>query len=197
MRVPAGNVLLVAVCVCGLAAGAGVSRAQEKERAMTPLSAGAPANEGMKMLDVGALAPEFSIRDTAGFPFHLSEQRGKKPVLLVFWSMFCEPCRFEMPIVQKMHARYRDAGLDVVAVNIDGEPLKNSILGFVKQEGYTFKVLIDELDSREAFKAADPFGVAGTPTLYLIDRTGKIALARAGRLKEEDLEKAVQAILKR
>jgi len=118
-------------------------------------------------------------------------------VLFVFWSIFCEPCRFEMPIVQKMHSRYRDAGLDVVAVNIDGEPLKSSILGFVKQEGYTFKVLIDELDSREAFKAADPFGVAGTPTLFLIDRTGKIALARAGRMKEEDLEKAVQAVLKR
>jgi len=149
------------------------------------------------MLDVGVLAPEFSLKDTEGIPYLFAEQRGKKPVLFVFWSIFCEPCRFEMPIVQKMHSRYRDAGLDVVAVNIDGEPLKSSILGFVKQEGYTFKVLIDELDSREAFKAADPFGVAGTPTLFLIDRTGKIALARAGRMKEEDLEKAVQAVLKR
>ncbi|HSL92377.1 MAG TPA: hypothetical protein VK863_06990, partial [Candidatus Limnocylindrales bacterium] len=77
------------------------------------------------------------------------------------------------------------------------EPLKSSIRGFAKQEGYTFRVLIDELDSREMFKAADPYGVSGTPTLYLVDRAGKIILARAGRMKEEELEKAVQAVLKR
>ncbi len=190
-----GSLLILALCVCCLILGMGAARAQEK--ANPPLSPGTPMNEEMRMLDVGVLAPGFSLKDTDGIPFLFAEQRGKKPVLFVFWSMFCEPCRFEMPIVQKMHSRYKDAGLDVVAVNIDGEPLKSSILGFVKQEGYTFKVLIDELDSRDAFKAADPFGVAGTPTLFLIDRTGKIALARAGRMKEEDLEKAVQAVLKR
>ena len=187
--------LVRALCVGCLVLGMGAALAQEK--AMPQPSPGTPMNEEMRMLDVGVLAPEFSLKDTEGIPYLFAEQRGKKPVLFVFWSIFCEPCRFEMPIVQKMHFRYRDAGLDVVAVNIDGEPLKSSILGFVKQEGYTFKVLIDELDSREAFKAADPFGVAGTPTLFLIDRTGKIALARAGRMKEEDLEKAVQAVLKR
>ncbi len=197
MRVPAGKVLIVAAFVCGLAAGAGVSGAQEKDRAMPHLTPGAQSNEGMKLLEAGSAAPEFSIKDTAGAAFNLSEQRGKKPVLLVFWSIFCEKCRFEMPIVQKIHARYKDAGLEVVAVAVDGEPLKKSVAGFVKQEGYTFKVLIDELDSRDAFKAADPFGVSGTPTLYLIDRTGKIALARAGHMKEEELEKAVQAVLKR
>jgi peroxiredoxin len=153
--------------------------------------------EGWKMLDVGALAPEFSLKDAEGAPFHFAEHRGKKPVLLVFWSMFCEPCRFEMPIVQKMHNRYRDAGLEVVAVSLDGEPLRRSVLGFARQEGYTFRVLIDEVDSGETFKAADPYGVAGTPTLYLVDRAGKIALSRAGRMKEEELEKAVQAVLKR
>jgi peroxiredoxin len=197
MRVPFGKVLIVAVCACILSGGAGNSRAQDKDRAMPHPTAGAPAGDGMKMLEAGAVAPEFSIKDTAGTTFNLSEQRGRKPVLLVFWSMFCEKCRFEMPIVQKIHARYKDAGLEVVAVTVDGEPLKKSIVGFAKQEGYTFRILIDELDSRESFKAADPFGVAGTPTLYLIDRTGKIVLARAGHVREEDLEKAVQAVLKR
>jgi len=164
---------------------------------MTPPSSGAPAAEGIKMLDVGISAPEFSLKNTEGIPFHFAEQRGRKTILLVFWSMFCEPCRFEMPIVQKMQVRYKDAGLEVVAVTLDGEALKSSILGFVKQEGYTFTVLIDESDSKEMFKVADPYGVAGTPTLYLIDRTGKIVLARSGRLKEEELEKAIQAVLKR
>lgn len=153
--------------------------------------------EGIKMLDVGADAPDFSIKDTNGTPFNFGEEKGKRPLLLVFWSIFCEPCRFEMPVIQKMYEKYRDKGLDVLAIALDGDPLRNSIVGFVKQEGYTFKVLIDELDPKEMFKVADPYGVAGTPTIYVVDRGGKIALAKAGRLKEEELEKAIQSVLKK
>ena len=153
--------------------------------------------EGIKMLEVGAAAPDFSVKDAGGKPFRLSEEKGKKAFLLVFWSIFCEPCRIEMPVIQKMHDKYRENGLEVVTVALDGEPLIASINGFIKQEGYTFRVLVDELDAREMFKVADPYGVAGTPTLYLLDRSGKVALARVGRVPEEDLEKAIQAVLKK
>ncbi len=128
---------------------------------MTPLSSGIPMIEGIKMLDVGAVAPDFSIKDIDGVSFNLSEDKGKKGVLITFWSIFCEPCRGEMPAIQKMHDKYKDKGLDVVSIALDGEPLKSSIVGFVKQEGYTFRVLMDELDSKEMFKVADPYGVGG------------------------------------
>ncbi|MBI5419602.1 MAG: TlpA family protein disulfide reductase [Deltaproteobacteria bacterium] len=187
--------MLLLLCVCCFAAGLPAAFAQEK--AMTPLSGGIPMIEGIKMLEIGAVAPDFSIKDAEGTQFNLADEKGKRSVLLVFWSIFCEPCRYEMPIIQKAHDKYKDAGLDVLAIALDGEPLKNSIVGFVKQEGYTFRVLIDELDAKEMFKVADPYGVAGTPSLYLVDRTGKVALAKAGRLKEEELEKAIQAVLKK
>ncbi len=168
-----------------------------EDKAMTPLSGGIPMIAGIKTLEVGAAAPDFSIKDTEGATFRLSDEKGKKSVLLVFWSIFCEPCRVEMPVIQKLHDKYKDAGLIVASVALDGEPLKNSIVGFVKQEGYTFRVLIDELDSQEMFKVADPYGVGGTPTLFLLDRAGKVALVKAGRVKEEDLEKAVQSVMKK
>jgi len=189
--------LLILCCVFCVVAGWGTSHAQEKEKTMTPLSGGIPMIEGIKMLEVGSNAPAFSVKDTAGAAYNFATGNGKKPILMVFWSIFCEPCRAEMPIVQKAHDKYKDAGLEVLAVALDGEPLKNSIVGFVKQEGYTFRILIDELDEKEMFKVADPYGVGGTPTLYLVDRGGKIALAKAGRLKEEELEKAIQDILKK
>ncbi len=191
------KILVLAACVFCLVHGMGTARAQEKEKAVAPPPGGSPTAEGIRMLDAGALAPEFGVKDTEGVPFHIAEERGKKPVLLFFWSIFCEPCRLEMPVLQKMHVQHKDSGLDVVGVSLDGEPLKSSIRGFVKQEGYTFKVLIDELDSREMFKAADAYGVTGTPALFLVDRAGKIALARTGRMKEEELEKAIQAVLKK
>ncbi|NJD61224.1 MAG: TlpA family protein disulfide reductase [Deltaproteobacteria bacterium] len=195
MRNRIGRLLVSVACACGIAIGAVIAHAQEKT--MTPLPAGVPPAEGIRMLEIGDAAPDFSIRDPEGVPFHFAEAKGKRPVLLVFWSIFCEPCRFEMPVIQKVYNRHKDSELEIVAIALDGEPLKGSILGFVRQEGYTFKVLVDELDAKEAFKAADPYGVAGTPTIYLVDRAGRIALARAGRLKEEELEKAVQAVLKK
>lgn len=169
--------------------------AQEKE--MTPLSGGVPMIEGIKAIEVGAAAPGFAIRDTEGKVFNFAEEKGKTPAILVFWSIFCEPCRIEMPIVQRLYEKHKDAGLSVLSIALDGEPLKNSIVGFVRQEGYTFRVLIDELDDKEMFKAADPYGVGGTPTIFLVDRAGKVAFAKVGRFKEEDLEKAIQSALKK
>ncbi|MGE5248004.1 MAG: TlpA family protein disulfide reductase [Verrucomicrobiota bacterium] len=178
-----------------LLAGAGLAYPQDKP--MTPLSGGIPMIEGIKMLDVGAAAPDFSIKDVEGKAFSLAAEKGQKPVLIIFWSIFCEPCRAEMPAIQKMYETYGDKGLEVVAIALDGEPMKSSIVGFAKQEGYSFRVLIDELDSKEMFKVADPYGVAGTPTTYLLDRAGKVVLAKAGILKEGDLEKAIRTVLKK
>jgi peroxiredoxin len=102
-----------------------------------------------------------------------------------------------MPVIQKLNDKFKAEGLEVVSVVLDGEPLKSSIEGFIKQENYTVRTLIDELDAKEMFKVADPYGVGGTPTIYIIDRAGNVAMAKSGRIKEEDLEKAIQSVLKK
>ncbi len=193
MRFQAKTTMVFFLCAGFLAVGS--VRAFAAEQTITPLAGGIPMIEGIKMLEVGADAPNFTVKDTDGAPFHYGEEKGTPPSLFVFWSIFCEPCRIEMPIIQKLHEKYKGSGLDVVAVALDGEPLKNSIVGFVKQEGFTFRVLIDELDEKEMFKVADPYGVAGTPTVYIMDRAGKVIFARAGRVKEEELDKALQSVL--
>lgn len=193
MRVLANTTMIIVLSVGLLGAGSVGLLAAEKT--MTPLSGGIPMIEGIKMLEVGAKAPDFTVKDASGTPFHYGEEKGKNPSLFVFWSIFCEPCRIEMPIVQKLYEKYKGNGLSVVAVALDGEPLKNSIVGFVKQEGYTFRILIDELDEKEMFKVADPYGVAGTPTIYIMDKEGKVVFAKAGRVKEEDLVKVLLSVL--
>jgi thiol-disulfide isomerase/thioredoxin len=148
LRSLARPMALVLAAVVPLLASTGAF-AQEKE--MTPLSGGVPVIEGIKPLEAGAAAPGFTIKDTEGVPFLFPEEGGRPPTLLVFWSIFCEPCRFEMPIIQRLYEKHKGAGLSVVAIALDGEPLKASIVGFVRQEGYTFRVLIDELDEKEMF----------------------------------------------
>lgn len=169
--------------------------AAERETPPPPLAV--LGGEGTRFAEPGMIAPDFTVLDVEGHPFRLSEEVSRKPVLLLFWSVFCDPCRAEMATLQKAHDKYAGRDLTVVAVAVDGEPLRNTIGGFARQEGYTFKVLVDELDAMERWKVADAYGVAVTPTLLLLEKGGKVSLRKGGKIREDELEKAVSPLLKK
>lgn len=169
--------------------------AAERETPPPPLAV--LGGEGTRFAEPGMIAPDFTVLDVEGHPFRLSEEVSRKPVLLLFWSVFCDPCRAEMATLQKAHDKYAGRDLTVVAVAVDGEPLRNTIGGFARQEGYTFKVLVDELDATERWKVADAYGVAVTPTLLLLEKGGKVSLRKGGKIREDELEKAVSPLLKK
>lgn len=165
----------------------------EEKKEMTPLDI--PMIGDIQMLKVGDSAPPFSLEDLDGKPIVFEGGSSSTVRLLVFWSIFCEPCKAEMPLIQRLHEEYRGKGLQVIAVAMDGEPMRKSIQGLVKQQGYTFRVAIDKLAPDESFVAADPYGVAGTPTLYIVGKDGKITFAELGRTPREALEEAVEKAL--
>jgi peroxiredoxin len=169
--------------------------AAERETPPPPLAV--HGGEGTRFAEPGMIAPDFTVLDVEGHPFRLSEEVSRKPVLLLFWSVFCELCRAEMATLQRVHDKYAGRDLTVVAVAVDGEPLRNTIGGFARQEGYTFKVLVDELDAMEMWKVADAYGVAVTPTLLLLEKGGKVLLRNGGKIREDELEKAVSSLLKK
>ena len=163
----------------------------------SPHPTGIQAGEGIRFAEPGMVAPDFTALDAEGHPFRLSEEVSRTPVLLLFWSVFCEPCRTEMAILQKAQDRYAGRDLTVVAVAVDGAPLRNIIGGFARQEGITFKVLVDELDPAGRWKVADAYGVAVTPTLLLLGKGGSVLLRKEGEIREDELEKAVSSLLKK
>ncbi len=182
----AAGVLLLA---CGLAL------AQEKEPGADRVPANSPGK--VPQLAPGAVAPAFRLPDVLGTDYSYTKEERARPLLLVFFSLFCEPCRAELSVLQKIQEKYGGTDVDVAAVSLDGEALAQTVEGFARQEGYTFPVLIDEVDGRQMFKVADSYRVTEMPTLFLVDRGGRVAFAGMGRVGEETLEKAVQAVLKK
>lgn len=171
-----------------LLAAAGNIRAEEE--GFTPI----PIIKGMKLLPEGLTAPVFKVKDMNGEDFDFAEHAGKRPYIIVFWSIFCEPCREEMPIIEQVYSQFKSKDLEVLAVNLDGAPFLEGIKGYIRQYGYSFTVLLDELDG-DAFRIADPYQVAGTPVLYLVDGKGKVYTGHLGRITVKDLRVLVAKML--
>jgi peroxiredoxin len=188
-RLPAFAALLALLAISVVDVAAEVEK--------SPPSTVVQGGEGTRFAEPGRIAPDFTALDVEGHPFRLSEEVSRKPVLLLFWSVFCDPCRAEMAILQKAQDRHAGRGLTVVAVAVDGEPLRNIIGGFARQEGYTFKVLVDELDGMGNWKVADAYGVEVTPTLLLLGKGGTVLLRKGGKIREDELQKAVSSLLKK
>jgi len=185
------SVALMAVTVCACLAMAEKSHGQE-EGGFTPI----PVIKGMQLLADGTPAPTFKVRDINGEEFDFAQHSANKSHLLVFWSIFCEPCREEMPIIEQVHQEYMNRNLAVIAVNMDGEPFLEGIRGYIKQYSYSFAVLLDQLDE-ETFRIADPYQVAGTPVLYLIDSQGQVFTSHLGRITLKDLKDLIESMLQK
>ncbi len=154
-----------------------------------------PTVKGIQSLEVGAPAPDFKVTDLAGKEFRLKDCCGRDAVLLFFWSFFCGPCREEIPMVNEMSRSYNGKGLQVVGVNLDGAEMKKAIAKFVESEKVEFRIVFDELVG-DSFLVADPYGVAGTPALFIIDKDGKIAFTSLGAVTGQKLREEIEKALK-
>ncbi|MCA8948862.1 MAG: TlpA family protein disulfide reductase [Planctomycetes bacterium] len=104
-------------------------------------------------------------------------------VLLEFWGTWCGPCVRAMPGIQKLHERYKDRGLTVLAITY--EPAA-TVRPFLAEHGYTMAVGSDP--SKQTISA---YGIRGWPTTYVLDREGKIAHVGSPYDAETAVERAL------
>ena len=154
-----------------------------------------PTVKGIQSLEVGAPAPDFQVTDLEGKEFHLKDCCEKDAVLLFFWSFFCGPCREEMPMINEMTKLYAGKGLQVIGVNLDGAEMKKAITKFVEAEKIGFRIVFDELVG-DSFLVADPYGVAGTPALFIVDKAGKVAFTSLGATTGPQLKAEIEKVVK-
>tara|TARA_B100000686_G_scaffold133474_1_gene140447 strand:- start:20284 stop:20904 length:621 start_codon:yes stop_codon:yes gene_type:complete len=112
-------------------------------------------------------APDLTLSSLNGDLYGFDRFLGKV-VLVNFWAIWCPPCVKEMPSMEKAYVKFKDKGLEVLAISLDsGDFIK--IKKFVKDLKLTFPIAYDPKDF-----AKYRYGVKSIPTTYLIDRKGYI-----------------------
>jgi len=142
-------------------------------------------------LDKGAPAPGFSLARYEGGTLSLSALRGKV-VLLDFWASWCEPCIAEIPSLVKLAREYEPKGLVLVAANWDeGANAKASVGVFVARRAPDLAPYIVFADTT----AAAHYQIDSLPTVYFIDREGKILGSYFGYSPEAAMRSRIEQAL--
>ena len=133
---------------------------------------------------IGKPAPEFTLPsispESQGDRLALSSLRGKT-VILAFWASWCGPCRAEAPGLDHLSKRLADRNVVVLGVNTD-DKMENA-QAFARSAGLSYPLLHDPNGEVGA-----AYGVSSLPTLFIIDKEGKIAAVRSGLTDEGSLE---------
>jgi cytochrome c biogenesis protein CcmG, thiol:disulfide interchange protein DsbE len=130
----------------------------------------------LTQVSVGSPAPDFraAALDGSGKAKGIADYRGQV-VLINLWATWCGPCVVEMPSIQRLYDRYRDAGLQVVGIAVDDPGFEDRIREFVNEHKLTFEILHDGSGSIErAYQAM------GLPATFIVGRDGKIRKLHLG-----------------
>ncbi|WP_143306189.1 TlpA disulfide reductase family protein [Chitinophaga vietnamensis] len=150
-------------------------------RQSRPGKAFAESLENQRRVQIGAPAPDFTEKDTAGIAVSLKDFRGKY-VLVDFWASWCHPCREENPNVLKAYNKYKDRNFTVLSVSLDRS--RAEWIKAITADQLPWKH-ISNLDPQQA-TAAKLYAVEFIPQNFLIDPEGKII---AHNLKGAALDK--------
>lgn len=121
-------------------------------------------------------APEFSLKDINGNKVTLKENYGEGPVYISFWATWCKPCREELKIIQQLYEKYEECGFKVLAINTEGPKASGKIKSFVKSNGWTFNILID--NDGEVFRRK--YKGFALPYTVMTDPEGNIIFSTVG-----------------
>ena len=136
---------------------------------------------------VGSKAPDFKLMSLDGQTRQLADSKGKV-VVVNFWGTFCEPCRNEMPALERQKAKWAGKNVEILGLNLD-EP-RVAVENYIKQVNTTFPILFDK--NEEVRKR---YGVSQYPTTFFVKPDGKIGVIRIGEMNEQYIDQTIASLL--
>ena len=124
--------------------------------------------------EIGQVAPDFKLRGPGGQFVTLSEYRGHKHVVLVFYPLaFSRVCSHQLPGVEKEMPRYEAMGAVVLGVSVDSHHANEA---FAKRLGLSFPLLSDfHHEASLAYGVFLPEKRYSSRATFVIDKHGRVA----------------------
>lgn len=119
-------------------------------------------------LAVGTPAPDFQAKTLTGEIVTLANY-AQKAVSFIFVSHSCEPCLKELPGLKALAPKAREAGVEMVLVNTEGDVAETET--FVKKHALTLPVLVAPFENNSFLR---DYRVSGTPFFCMLNRESKI-----------------------
>jgi peroxiredoxin len=140
-------------------------------------------------LDAGERAPELGRADLDGNTIRMAGLRGKV-VVVDFWATWCEPCREELPVLNRLYRRHRSEGLVVVGVSVDNA--EDNVREFLGEFPLAFPIIHDS-----GHQIAGRYAPPSMPSSYIIDRRGVVRHVHQGyRARDaEVITREIRALL--
>ncbi len=158
------------------------------------LNSGNVSNESK--IDFETKKTDFTLIDQNGNKVSLSNYRGKKVVIL-YWAVWCPPCKEEVPIINELSKEYNDAiFLTIVSPtlgeNSEYKTYQEEIAAYIQKNNIEVPVLIDE-----GKKCLDIYGIERYPCTIFVDEYGDIrekvgSEEKSGKLTKEEIIKKLE-----
>jgi thiol-disulfide isomerase/thioredoxin len=139
-------------------------KAREEERILNRSQH--PLAIGLAVLAAIVFAAQAHAKSAEAPALDLSQWRGNV-VLLDFWASWCAPCQQSFPWMARMHEKYGERGLVVVAVNVDED--RTAAARFLAEDGHDDLVHVEDPDG----SLAAAYGVTVMPSSWVYDREGR------------------------
>lgn len=132
-------------------------------------------------IELGTLAPDFTLKDLNGKKHTLSDYRGRV-VLLNFWATWCGPCVHEMPSMESLNQKLKEDKFVILAVSLDRGDL-GRVKTFVEKNSLSFPVLHTSDASLQKI-----YNTSAIPLSFVINKDGTIYSCIPGAQKWDCLD---------
>jgi len=137
---------------------------------------------------VGDVPSRVTLSDLRGNSVVVPSDFKGRVVMIHFWASWCPTCRGEMMALESLYGTYGRKGATPCSIGI-GEKRETAV-SYLKSVTVSYPVLLDPDSSTRK-----PFGVAGIPSYFVLDREGAIRYKILGKADPKGLDRLVRALL--
>jgi len=154
-------------------------------------------------------APDFTLKDTDGVRFSLSDyEKDEKIVILDFMFSTCDPCKklvkeaigpykekMDVNDVEKPNSLHTNKNIVIISISVFGEDSQKTLKEYAEGYGWRHALDVDPDDPddpKKQGKTTLDYSVTGTPKIFIIDKKGKMTYSHTGPIKLETLTQEVE-----